>query len=161
MVGVLEAGCAAAAGTQFLTNLGLLLRADLEQLADPARKSADRHLTKFLDLARPTITTSTLLASDTSGDARYIEFWAEATRLFNKGLAEGKEPLDLVDPKHADYIGSILPKFQRTIFEEMDELSGQLRITGPEDEAVKPLRRSEGESAEDFAQRVLSQGATQ
>jgi len=77
--------------------------------------SKGQALNTFLKIAKNEITNDIMdIGVDAAGQHLYLNFMTDALALYDKGVAEGKTDAQLLNNTSSDYIGKIIPNYQRT-----------------------------------------------
>lgn len=90
---------------------------------------------------------------DLSTDQRFYDFSMYMRRQYQKQLEEGKDYIDLLDPRSPDYILKEPQKFALSYREQLKLIGSQMKSETPELSAIAPPQRRQGESPEQFLAR--------
>jgi soluble lytic murein transglycosylase-like protein len=107
----------------------------------------------FFTMARKQIDTSIFGQSiDTEGARKFYLFQQAVLATIDRKTKKGVDILDLFDPNSKEYLGNMIPQYQRDINQQMKDMSAAYK--GP---AKTALPRQPGESAADYLARTGGQ----
>ncbi len=133
------------------------MKADIVRKNAPATRRAERQFSDFLSRSKAKMVTASLVAnSDPIGLQSYNDFTLVADRMWLDGLAAGKTPEQLLRSDSPDYIGKIIPQFQKGLAEKSRGAFSSLFKTGLSEPptAFKSVRRKPDELPQDWIDRV-------
>ena len=86
------------------------------------------------------------------GDARYYDFTVQMEQRFFNGIAEGKDPINLLNPRHPDFIINPDENWTPTTQEIMKEMAEDLARTNQIPNAAQfgPPPRKKGQSLDEY-----------
>jgi hypothetical protein len=131
----------------------------------PEGRQQEKLFNEFLEGQKKYISATDPLkvVQDPAGDFRFMEFSQDMRVRYQKGLAAGKNPYDLLMPRSPDFIGRDIGRYQiRTDFKKtLENIKGSPTPPAPVPDATQPgavpvqdNTRREGESAADFLKRT-------
>ena len=95
------------------TEMFQTLLSDLEKKASPQTKLIERQFSDFLSSAKPRMVTPSFVPnSDPMGMKNYNDFTIAARLLWDRGIAQGKTPDQLLTSDSPDFIGKIIPNYE-------------------------------------------------
>jgi len=99
---------------------------------------------------------STMIMVDAKGGENFFKFKQYITGLERKLIVDGKDPYELYNPQSTEYAGKKIPDYQRSIQEQIRDMSESIRrSSAPKTPVVnKEEQRKPGESYSDWKKRV-------
>lgn len=136
------------------------LRADIDRKSSAETKPQEKQFSDFIRSQKASMVTPSIVPnSDPLGETLYNDFTLEARRLWLDGLAKGKTSQELLRSDSPDFIGRIVPQFQKGALEK-SRAAFRIIEPGPFSverepgaQSVAPAR--ENESAVDYYNRVI------
>lgn len=77
----------------------------------------------FFSMAKGQIDTSTFISNDPIGKQKYYEFQQNVISTVDKAVRGGADPLELFNPTSKTYLGKLIPQYQRTPTQQMQDYS--------------------------------------
>lgn len=126
------------------------LRGELRGKNTPDGATTSDLKKNFFSMARKQIDTSIFgMSVDTEGARQFYNFQQAALAYIDRKVRAGADPLDLYDPNNKDYVGNLIPQYQRSPQQQLNDMAKAYQVS-PSD--VAP--RKEGETIEQYRART-------
>ena len=106
----------------------------------------------FFTMAKGQIDTSTFISNDPIGKQKFYEFQQKVISTIDQKTRAGTPVLELFDPNSKEYLGKLIPLYQRTPAQQMQDYSQFMAGTGATKPAAEP--RKPGESPAEYLKRT-------
>lgn len=100
---------------------------DIDDLRSPEMKALASAKTDFFAAAKKRISGSTLIKNDSRGEDMFYRFKTAFNQAFERKVAEGADPMDLLDPTHKDYMGGMTGAYIRTPQQQLQDMADDMR----------------------------------
>ncbi len=132
------------------------LKADIARKNAPATKRAEQQFSDFVSTSKAQMVSPSFIPnSDPVGLQNYNDFTLVARDKWIDGLAAGKTPEQLLLSDSPDYIGKIIPQFQKGLVEKSRGAFDILKIGSNKPlESFESVSRKPDETADQYLERV-------
>ena len=145
----------AAFGTKLNEHDLLFLRKEIQDDRTPDGQRLNETKANFFKMTQKQLDKSTLMGNDPVGAEQAYKYQMYVESLVDQAKAKHENPYDLFNPSSKSYVGQYIPQFQRSIQEQVQDISKSTNnVPGAQNTLVPADKRQPNESYTDWRKRT-------